>query len=107
MAEEEVVIGSGNVFEDLELSQPDARLAKASLVLLLFRVIKESGLSQTEVAKRTGVPQPRVSTLMKGKSQGFSTDRLLQMLNALGQDVDIIVRPTPKGEARPGRVLVV
>ena len=99
-------MGSGNVFADLGLSNPEQRLVKAGLVLQVHNVIEERGLTQVEVASITGVAQPKISELLRGKSQGFSTDRLLRMLNKLGKDVDIIVKPMPRDVSRPARVIV-
>ena len=94
------------MFADLGLPNPEQRLVKAGLVLQVHNVIEERGLTQVEVASITGVAQPKISELLRGKSQGFSTDRLLRMLNKLGQDVEIIVKPKPTGAARPARVMV-
>jgi hypothetical protein len=33
---------------------------------------------------------------MRGQSGNFSVERLMEFLNALGQDVEITVRPTSK-----------
>jgi len=105
-AEEQVTRGSGNVFADLGLPNPEQRLVKAGLVLQVHNVIEARGLTQMEVASITGVAQPKISELMRGRSQGFSTDRLLRILNTLGQDVEIIVKPMPIGATRPARVIV-
>jgi predicted XRE-type DNA-binding protein len=104
--EEQVTRGSGNVFADLGLRNPEQKLVKAGLVLQVHNVIEARGLTQVEVASITGVAQPKISELLRGRSQGFSTDRLLRMLNRLGQDVEIIVKPMPKGTTRPARVMV-
>jgi predicted XRE-type DNA-binding protein len=104
--EERVTRGSGNVFADLGLPNPEQRFVKAGLVLQVHSVVEARGLSQAEVASITGVAQPKISELLRGRSQGFSTDRLLRMLNRLGQDVDIIVKPMPTDSTRLPRVVV-
>ena len=43
-----------------------------------------------------GINQPKVSALIRRKLDGFSVERLIHFLNALGQDIDIIVRPKPR-----------
>ena len=43
-----------------------------------------------------GIDQAKVSALTRGQLRGFSTDRLFRLLNALGQDVDIIVKTKPR-----------
>ena len=87
---------SGNVFADLGLPHPEQELLKARLTLQIFRLIKQSGLTQTEAGKLLGIKQPNVSALMRNRSGTFSVERLMEFLTALGQDVEITVRPTRK-----------
>jgi predicted XRE-type DNA-binding protein len=49
-------------------------------------------MNQAEAAGLLGVDQPKVSALVKGKLSGFSTERLFRFLNALGCDVEILVK---------------
>ena len=98
MSEESKVIrSSGNVFADLGLPDADQLLAKADLAIEISRVIEERKLTQAEAAEIIGVDQPKVSALVRGRLDGFSMERLYRYLNALGRDVEIIVRPTPNG----------
>ena len=90
-----VTESSGNVFADLGLPDADERLAKADLAIEIGRVISERGLTQSDAAELMGVDQPKVSALVRGKLDGFSMERLYRYLNALGRDVEIVVRPTP------------
>ena len=92
-SETTVIPGSGNVFADLGLPDAATELVKAQLTRQLAKHIKLLGLTQTVAAQRLGVSQPDVSRLMKNRPNGFSTDRLLGMLNALDLDIDIVVRP--------------
>jgi hypothetical protein len=50
----------------------------------------------TEAGKILGIKQPHVSALMRNRSATFSVERLMDFLTALGQDVEITVRPTRK-----------
>ncbi len=52
-----------------------------------------------------GVDQPKVSALLNGRLANFSSERLMRLLTALGQDVDITVRAKPRDRAR-GRIRV-
>ena len=88
-----IFAGSGDVFADLGLPDASAELVKAQLTRRLAKQIKALGLTQTAAGLQLGVSQPDVSRLMRGRPTGFSTDRLLAMLNALNLDVDIVVRP--------------
>ena len=53
--------GSGNVFADLGLSNPEQERLKAHLTLEIYKILKERGLRQSEAAKLLGTSQPRVT----------------------------------------------
>ena len=101
-----VTEGSGNVFRDLGLPDPDGLLAKAELVRQIHVIIRERKLTQAAAAKLLGLKQPDVSNLVRGRVRGFSAERLIQLLNRLDRDVEIIVRPKAK-KAERGRLKVV
>jgi predicted XRE-type DNA-binding protein len=100
-----VTRGSGNVFADLGLPNPEERLAKAELALAISRAIKERGLTQREAAVLMGIDQPKVSHMLHGRLSDFSTERLMNFLIGLGRDIEIVVRPAPKSRKR-GRLYV-
>ena len=87
---------SGNVFADLGLRNPKQEMMKARLTLQIYRIIRERGLTQAQAAKALGVRQPHVSLLMRNRAGSFSVGRLMEFLTALGQDVEIAVRPSRK-----------
>jgi predicted XRE-type DNA-binding protein len=91
-----VTEGSGNVFADLGLPNPEQELLKAQLTLQIYTILKGSGMKQVEIAKILGVQQPQVSLLMRNRAGNFSIGRLMEFLTALRQDVEIIVRPARK-----------
>ena len=91
-----VHIGSGNVFADLGLPNPEERLVKAELASLISSAIKQKNLTQIEAAELLGIDRSKVSALTRGRLSGFSTARLLRFLNALGNDVEIVVKPKPE-----------
>ena len=92
--------GSGNVFADLDVDQPEQDLLKARLTLQIYKLIKARGLTQAKAGEILGIKQPHVSTLMRNRSGTFSVERLMQFLTNLGQDVEITVRPTRKEQGR-------
>jgi predicted XRE-type DNA-binding protein len=98
------VKSSGNVFADLGIPHPEQELLKAKLTLQIYRLIRSRNLTQTEAGKILGIKQPHVSTLMRNRSGAFSVERLMNFLTALGQDVEISVRPALKSH---GEVSVV
>ena len=87
---------SGNVFADLGLANPEQELMKARLTLQIYHIIRDRNLTQTQAAKVLGVKQPHVSLLMRNRAGSFSVGRLMEFLTALGQDVEVSVRPTRK-----------
>jgi len=91
-----VTEGTGNVFADLGLPNPEQELLKAQLTLQIYTILKDNGMTQVEIAKILGVQQPQVSLLMRNRAGNFSVGRLMEFLTALRQDVEITVRPTRK-----------
>jgi predicted XRE-type DNA-binding protein len=87
-----VTESSGNVFDDLGLTNSKELLARAELARQVYLIIKKRGLTQTAAADLLKLKQPDVSLLMRGRLARFSTDRLIHMLNVLDRDVEIVVR---------------
>jgi len=85
---------TGNVFAELGLPHPERELLRAKLTLEIYRLIRQRGLTQAEAGKLLGIRQPHVSALMRNRSGSFSVERLMEFLVALGQDVEITVRPS-------------
>ena len=90
--------GSGNVFADIGVANPERVLARAQVMSRISKIIKERGLTQKQAATLLGLPQSKVSCLMNGKLSMFSLDHLFALLNALDRDVEIIIRPRTKEE---------
>ena len=95
-----------NVFADLGLPKADNLSLQAELTRLIYVRIKDMGLTQVQAAKRLGMKQPDISKLMNARHTGFSAERLFKALNALDEDVQIIVTRKPTRARRPGRVSV-
>ena len=91
-----VTEGTGNVFADLGLPNPEQELLKAQLTLQIYTILKDSDMTQIEIAKILGVRQPQVSLLMRNRAGNFAVGRLMEFLTALRQDVEITVRPARK-----------
>ena len=97
--------GSGNVFADLGLDRPEEELAKAKLAVHIWKIIHDRKLTQAAAGRIIGLDQPKVSALLNGRLANFSSERLMNVLAALGKDVDIVVRDAPKSRPK-GRVRV-
>lgn len=100
--------GGKNIFEDLKLPGAEELNAKAQIAYRICGILEERKLTQQAAAELLGTDQPKVSALLRGRLEGFSSDRLFRFLNALDQDVEIVIRQTKSTRAHaPGiRVLV-
>ena len=101
----QIEASSGNVFADLGLPDAAELNIKVRLAVEIVRLISERGLSQVAAAAILKINQPKVSALKHYKLDGFSVERLMTFLLALGQDVEIRIksrRPSKGG----GRIVV-
>ena len=83
---------SGNVFADLGLPDAAALDIKVRLAVEIVRLIDARRLSQSAAAVLLKINQPKISALKHYKLDGFSVERLMTFLLALGQDVEIRIR---------------
>ena len=91
------VTSSGNVFADLGLPDPEERLVKSKLAAALQRSMMELGLTQTAASACTGIPQPKLSKILRGRFEGISEAYITEGLRKLGHDVEIRVKPRHQG----------
>jgi len=89
----EIEFGSGNVFADLGLPHADKLKVKSGLVIEIVRAVRELGLTQSEAGLRMGIPQPKVSAILRGDFANLSERKLMECLTRLGFDIEINVRP--------------
>jgi len=92
--------GSLNVYADLRFRAPESMLVKAKLVSKISDLIAERGLTQSKAAVVLGIPQPKLSKMLRGQFRGFSERKLMDCLTRLGQDVDIVVRTTSRAKGQ-------
>ena len=97
----------GNVFADMGLENAGVLQIKADLMLLIYDRLHTLKLTQSQAAKRLGIGQPDVSKLMNGRFTRFSVNRLLELISALGMDVDMIFRPSRVSSTRRGVMRVI
>lgn len=90
---------TGNVFADLGLPDAGEHLIKAGLVVRIDRTIRQRKLTLAAAAELMGIDQPRVSAMLAGQFRGYSVERLMRCLVALGNDVEIVVKPRRRGTA--------
>ena len=94
-----VVQSSGNVFADLGLPDAAELDTKVRLCAAINRIVERRRLTQAAAANALGVNQPKVSALLHYKLEGFSVERLMKFLLALGQGVEIIVKSKPRSRS--------
>lgn len=85
-----------NVWDALE-SDPilrDNLKVRSRLLSEISTAIENSGETQTKIAQRLNITQPRVSALMKGKITKFSVDSLMAIACKLGLSIEITVKDT-------------
>ena len=90
---------SSNVFADLGLPDAGEHLIKAGLVVKIDRTIRQRHLTQAAAAQLMGIDQPKVSAMLAGQFRGYSVERLMRFLVALGHDVEIVVKPLKRSSA--------
>jgi predicted XRE-type DNA-binding protein len=88
--------GSGNVYKDIGVANPEAMLAKAQLVSRIASIIDARALTQREAAEIIGMPQPKLSNVLRGQFRGVSETKLMDCLLRLGNDVQIVVKPAKR-----------
>jgi predicted XRE-type DNA-binding protein len=89
---EAMEVSSGNVFADLDL--PDAAELDTKVRLMAInRLLAARRLTQAETATALSINQPKVSALKHYKLDGYSVERLMGFLTALGSDIENRIRP--------------
>ncbi len=85
--------GTTNVYADLGYPDADEMLVKAQLATQIGEIIKRRLLTQSEAAQIVGLPQPKLSAMLRGQFRGISTSKMLSCLTRLGRDIKILVGP--------------
>ena len=99
------IVSSGNVFADMLMPDAEERLAKAELSIQIETLMNAKKLTSAQAAGLMNLTEPNVSDIVRGRLEGFTLARLFACLNALDQDVEIIVRPKASGHEH-GRLIV-
>ena len=102
---EAMEVSSGNVFADLDLPDAAELDTKVRLAVAINRLLSARRLTQAEAAAALSINQPKVSALKHYRLEGYSVERLMGFLTALGSDIEIRIRPSKRSPA-PGRIRV-
>jgi predicted XRE-type DNA-binding protein len=95
---------AGNVFADLQLPDAEEKQTKVRLAVAINQIIERARLSQAAASEALKVNQPKISALANYRLEGFSVERLMNFLNALGRDIEIVIRKAPGRRAPKIRV---
>ena len=95
MSEElSIANSSENVFRDLGFPEAEAQnlLLRADLSIHIRRIITKLGITQAEAAKLAGITQPRMNDLVKGRTEKFTLDALVNVAAKLGYTVKLSLK---------------
>lgn len=92
----ELVYGSGNVFRDFGRADADVQQTKALLAARIIRILDSEGLSTRKAEGRTGVSHVDFTRIRNVQLSRFTIDRLMTVLNKLGQRVDVQIDVHPR-----------
>jgi predicted XRE-type DNA-binding protein len=92
----ELVHGSGNVFRDLGLPNTEAEQLKATLATKIIAVLDKQSFTVRSAHEKTGFAAADFSRVRQAKLARFTIDRLMAMLDRLGQDVEVTVSVQPR-----------
>jgi len=97
--------GTENVYADLGRPDAEEMLIKAQLATKIGEIVKRRKLTQAQAAEIVGMPQPKLSGMLRGQFRGISETKMLNCLTRLGRDVQIVVGP-PRSAAGLGHIEV-
>lgn len=102
----EIEEGTSNVYADLGMADANQMLVKAQLATKIGEIIKSRKWSQQQAADVLGIPQSKLSKMLRGQFRGISEAKMLDCLARLGRDVQIVVGPARRA-AKVGHVAVI
>jgi predicted XRE-type DNA-binding protein len=96
----EVVRGSGNVFRDLNVPNPDLEQLRAILAARIIEVLNRKKLTLRSAQELTGFAAADFSRIRQAKIARFTIDRLMSILNRLDQEVEVSVSVHPRAKRK-------
>ena len=97
----ELIHGSGNVFRDLGLPNPEVEQLKAILATKIIGILDDQKLTVRRAHELTGFAAADFSRVRQAELSRFTVDRLMSMLDKLDQDVEVTVRVQPRRQTTP------
>ena len=105
-AEKKVTRERANLFLDLGYADAEERQSTLRFAYTIYGFIACRWLTHVTAAYRRDISQPKVSSLANYKLDGFSKARLMNLLSALDQDVEIVIRNGTRSQYA-GRISVI
>ena len=87
----ELVRGSGNLFRDLGIANPDVEQLKSVLAAQIIKLLDARKLTVRAASALTGIAAADFSRIRHVKLDRFTIDRLMTILARLGGRVDVKV----------------
>lgn len=100
----ELIQGSGNVFRDLGHPNPELEQLRSILAAKIIGVLDDRGLTVRRAGEITGIAAADFSRIRRVKLGRFTIDRLMTILDRLGQEVDLTVDVRPRQTGRRGGI---
>jgi len=91
-----IVRGTGNIFHDLGHPDSDREQLRALLAAQIIGVLDRQGLTVRAAQDQTGVAAADFSRIRNAKLGRFTIDRLMGILDSLGQQVEVTVTVQPR-----------
>ena len=98
--------GTTNVYADLGMADAEEMIVKAQLASKIGEIITSRKWSQQKAADLLGIPQSKLSKMLRGQFRGISEAKMLDCLARLGRTVQIVIGP-PRRSTTAGRIDVV
>jgi predicted XRE-type DNA-binding protein len=87
----EIERGTTNVYADLGLPDAEEMLVKAKLAAKIGEILATRGWTQQQAGQILGIPQPKLSKMLRGHFRGISEAKMLDCLTRLGRDIQIVI----------------
>ena len=100
----ELVRGSGNVFADLGLPDPELEQLRAILAAEIGKTLAADKLTVRAAEKITGVAAADFSRIRQARLKSFTIDRLMTILDRLDRKVEVSVAVYPRDPAESDAV---
>lgn len=86
-----LIHGSGNIFRDFDVPNPDLEQLRAILAAKIIGVLDDRKLTVRAAETLTGIAAAEFSRIRNVKLERFTLDRMIKILGKLDEDVEVSV----------------